>query len=229
MILTSTSEPVRFTPPWLEGQPNAPVYLLRAGSVRERGQIEAELAGPLRAGRVWGHEYRAALRDGVVALLAGDPAFDRIMGLLGDDAGERGDDDRELITQVQRIVAEHWPAFRELNAQAERRRELAPIEALRRFLVGVENVDVTVTRGLDGFVSEATLAAIDPIEMLVVGNRAYDLLYGGGDLEKNSGPAASSESGQGTSNRATRRAAGKSKARPGRKTRAFASQAGSSQ
>lgn len=218
MILTSTAEAVRFTPPWLEKADQPPVYLFRAGSVRERGQLEAELAGPHRAGRVWGIELNSAIREGVLKLLANDPALDQVLGLIDeDDPAKLSEEGRQLIAEVRNVLAEHWQPYRDLVAQLARRQELVPIEAMRRFLVGFEHVDATYARGVDGLVSEATLAAIDPLEMLAAGNFAYSLLYGGGQ-ERNFPQPSASESDQKTSSSAKPRAAGSSARKSGRKT-----------
>lgn len=220
MILTSTTDPVRYTVPWREQETAAPAYLLRAGSVRERAQFEAELSGVHRAGRVFGFELRNAIRDGVMKLLADDPDLDRVMEVLGvDDEDGLPADDAQLLADVRKILAEHYAPYRDLIAQLERRRELAPIEALRRFLTGFENVDAKFARDRDGLVSESTLAALDPFEMMAVGNRAYALLYGGGDQERNFPPPLPSDGDQSSSKTGTSKAAGSSVKRRGPKTR----------
>ena len=56
----------------------------------ERSQLEAELSGKFGAGRVYGFELRQAIRNGVVALLANDPEFDRVIGLI--DTGSQDHD-----------------------------------------------------------------------------------------------------------------------------------------
>jgi len=181
MILTSTTERVRFTPPWREGQPDAPVFLLRAGSVQERGMLEAELAGQYRAGRIWQMELQSTIRDGISALLADDPEIDHILSLFEEeDETKLSDPDRQQRQSILNVLAEHWQPYRDLLAQLARRREMAPIVALRRFLVGFENMPCQFSRGPDGLVSDATLAAIEPLDLIVAGNFAYGLLYGGG-------------------------------------------------
>lgn len=220
MISTSITEPARFTPPWYSDEATAPVYLIRAGSVRERAQFEAEMAGPLRAGKVWGFELKAAVRDGITALMIEDPEFDRLMELVEVEKEEDlSAGDVQLLDEVRKVLAEHFGPYRDLVAQMERRRELVPVEALRRFLVDVEGGDALFTRGRDGFVAETTLAAIEPLDIMSAGNFAFTLLYGGGGLEKNSGPVASSGSDQTTSSSEAPPAAGSSVKKSGRKTR----------
>lgn len=203
MILTSTTETVAYKP--RENEPKAPTFYLRAGSVIERAGMEAELAGPHRAGQVYGFELREAARNGIMTLLADDPEMERVLELLNTDlehtaevakalaAGKEAPadplsaDDRRVLVQVREILAEHWGEFRDLDARIQRRRAIAPIVALRRFCVNIEGEGIKFTRGIDGFVSEATLAALDPMEMEAAGNRAFVLQYGIGE-EKNSEP-----------------------------------------
>jgi hypothetical protein len=220
MILTSTTETVPFTPSWLKDQPKAPVYHFRAGGVAERGMLEAELAGTHRAGRIWAFELQAATREGILTLLADDPGVDTLLALFDEeDETNLSVDERQNRQAVINILAEHWQPYRDLTAQIARRRELAPIVAMRRFLVGFENVEATFARGIDGQVSEATLAAIDPLHLISAGNFAYALLYGGGQerfLEQPSGSADAPKS----SPSAKAKAAGSSAKKPGPKTRA---------
>ena len=244
MIATSTTAPERFTPAWRK-EADAPVYLLRAGSVRERGDLEADLTAA-RAGRVYSFELVEAVRDGVAELMADDPELGRVTDLLDQEAEletraievleQGGDDatltaaltaitaempaiDRRMLKEVRDVLAQHWPPYRDLLAQQARRAEIAPIEALRRFLVGVENVDVGFERDRFGLVTEATLAALSPLEMTAAGNRAYQLLYGGGQ-KRPLAPPSPSGADPATSNGDASQAAGSSAKRSGRKTRA---------
>ena len=229
MILTSITASVPFTPSWLcvdgEPKPGAPVYHLRAGGVVERGQLEAELAGPYRAGRVYGFELRIAIRSGVVALLAEDPEFERVLGLIDAEAdAEAGgqamsDEDGQLFAQIRNILAESWPEYRDLVAQAERRRELAPILAFRRFCMGWDNVAAPFAVGRDRCVTEAALRGVDPLDMLAAGNRAYSLLYADDQAGNSERPGSSAKDPQTSPSADTSTAGGSSKARSGRKTR----------
>lgn len=221
MILTSTTETVAFTPPW-RTDTDAPVFHLRAASVMERGQMEAEVAGTYQAASVMPWDLRAACIDGVNALLDGDQAQDQVLALIEAEAAGDGEplagDDLRLIEEVRKVLAEHWPPYRDLIAQMERRRALLPIVALKRFCTGIEAKGVTFTRDRTGQVSEATLAQLDPLEMTMAGSRAYALAYGA-DAEKNSPPPLQSEDGQATSGSdATSKAAGRSGRKSGRKT-----------
>lgn len=246
MILTSTTEKVRFTPAAHADKPGPPVYLLRAGSVIERGQLEAELAGPYRAGRVYGYELRAAIQSGVATLLAGDAGQDRMFELVAREeeamtaaaeaiaAGQTpaettlNADEQRALAEMRRILAEHWPEYRELVAQLERRRELAPVLAFRRFCAGWENVGTTFARGPDGLVSDTALRGLSEFDIIAAGNYAYGLLYAGGQ-EGNSVPPYASASGPATSSSdaLSPAADGTSPAKGGRRTRAPRSRRGS--
>lgn len=203
MILTSTTATVPFTPSWQcvdgEPKPGAPVFHIRAGGVIERGQLEAELAGPYRAGRVYGFELRGAMRTGVVALLADDPEFERVLGLIDAEAeAEAGgatltEDDAQFFAQIRNILAESWPEYRDLVAQLERRRELAPVLAFRRFCAGWDHVAVPHALGRDRCVTEAALRGVDPLDMLAAGNRAYSLLYADDQAGNSERPGSSAK------------------------------------
>jgi hypothetical protein len=227
MILISTKESTPFTPPWeLNGdgspKPGASVFYLRAGSMIERGQMEAELSGIHRAGIVYGFETLAAIRSGLLTLLEGDPQLDRALGLVDAEAqGEvagLSDDDTQMLVELRKILAEHWPDYRDLLAQSERRRQIAPLVALRRFCTGIEADDVTFALGRDGQVSDATLAPIDPMVLAVAGARAFNLQYPS-SAEGNSQRPSKSDEGQQTSNSGgASKAVGSSRGGLGKKT-----------
>ena len=245
MILTSTTGAEPFTPPWElteagDPRPGAPVFHLRSASVIERGQMEAELSGQHRAGRVRGYELRQAMQAGVATLLADDPELDAVIAAIAaageaEAAGtEMPEREAALLKQVAGVLVEHWPDYRELVAQAERRREIAPIVALRRFCTGWDSVTddkgepVPYERGLDGLVAEKALGKLSHLELLFVGNRAYAIQYAWGQAG-NSPQAAVSESVLTTSpSDAASKAAGRSPVKGGRKTRASRSPRGSS-
>lgn len=93
--------------------------------------------------------------------------------------------------------------------------------ALRRFLVGWENVDAKFERDAMGRVTEATLARMDPLEMLDAGNAAYALLYPDErELAGNSPQASPSDANQPASTSdVSSKAAGRSTAAIGKRTR----------
>lgn len=235
MLLTSKGATAPYTPPWMcddagNPKPGAPILTLRGGDVIERGQMEAELAGPHRAAQVWGFELRHAVRSGVLALLADDPDLDRLLGLI--EAEGEGDttltgDDNALLASVRKILGEHWPDYRDLVAQLERRRAIAPIVALKRYCVGMEIPGVTFAFGKDGQVSDATMSQLEPFLINVAGNHAYELQQPRG-LEGNSPrPSPSDDSPKPSGSAARSKAAGRSAASAGKKTRVSRSRRGS--
>ncbi|USI71616.1 hypothetical protein [Sphingomonas morindae] len=221
--MLSTKDAQRHTPAWLSGD-QAPVFLVRCGSVIERGQIEAELTAEHRAGRVFAFELLAAFRAGVLALAEPEDR-DQLIAIADAEAALEGGEqlpaaEAKLLMEAKTALAEHWPDYRDLVARMARRREIAPIVALRRFLVGWENIPTPFALGPDGRVPLELLAWLDPLEMLSAGNFAYGLLYPG-ELEGNSPPLSpSDESPRPSPSDEPSKAAGKSRARSGRKTRA---------
>jgi hypothetical protein len=237
MIATSTTQTFPFKAPWREGDEAAPTFLLRAGSVIERGQMEAELTGDFQAPRVWEYELRAAVRAGVETLLADDPSVGQLLELIDAEGGgedvQLSEDDKRLLAEARKVLAEHWPAYRDLVAQQARRQEIAPIVALRRFCVGIEGQGadekpITFTKGRDGFVSEETLGQIDPLELKVAGGRAYSLQFPGTGARNFPPPSPSGESQQ-NSKPEPPAAAGSSGRKGGRKTPGSRSPRGSGQ
>uniref|UniRef100_UPI0035CC36EA hypothetical protein n=1 Tax=uncultured Sphingomonas sp. TaxID=158754 RepID=UPI0035CC36EA len=223
-ILTSTTETIPYKAPWREDDPAAPVFHLRQGTVIERGQMEAELAGQHRAGKVYGFALRAAERSGVLSLLSGDPGHGEILSLL--DAEQEGDAEgftetqKRLLTETRAILAEHWPEYRDLIMQRERRRVIAPIVALRRFCTNIVGENVAFSKTIDNMVSDATLSALDELEIAMAGNRAFSLQFPSEDALGNSPPASSPADARATSpSGSASKAVGRSKARSGPRTR----------
>lgn len=227
MISASKFEP--FTPPWLEGKDDAPVYRIRAGNVFERGNLEAELSGTHRAGRVFGFEMIDAFQQGIVNLLADDPERETLVALvLQDAAGETlAEADRQTLIRARDVLAEHWPDYAALVAQSERRRELAPILAFRRFCVGWENVAAEYRRGSDALIPMDVLATVDPLEMLAAGNYAYGLLYAAGQERNFPQPSKSDAAPETSPSAGSSKEDGTSGASAGRKTPGSRSRRGS--
>lgn len=228
MISTSISEKIPFTPPWRK-EADAPIFYLRSAGVIERAQMEAELSGTLRAGRVYAFELRAAIVSGVQTLLRDDPTKDDILALLAaeqEDNSSLSEKEKQELTEVRSILEESWSEYRDLLAQMARRDQLAPIVALRRFCVGWDNVatssgkPVAFALGFDGMVTDKVLAEIPELELRAAGNRAFSLQYLGEATEGNSSPPPPSDEGPQTSpSDDGSKAAGKSKASGTRKTR----------
>lgn len=228
MIPTDITTGHPYVPSWRTGDANPPKYYFRAASVIERSQIEAELSGEFEAGRVFTFEVVTAFRNGLNALLEGDPELDHLLELVASEAEGVviAGDDRQALVEARAVLVRHWPEYRELIAQQERRKEIAPVLLFRRLCIGWNNVDVDFALGKDKLVPEAVLAKIDPMEMIGAGNFAYGLLYAGNE-DRNFPPPSQSDAAPSTSSSDVSRVDGKSKAKGGRKTPASQSQAGS--
>lgn len=216
MIPTDITTGHPFTPSWREDEENPPRYYFRGASVIERSQIEAELAGEYGAGRVFSVEMISAFRSGLQALLADDPELDRLLELVqAESMGDAPDgDDRQLLLEARAVLQRHWPEYRALIAQQERRREIMPIILFRRLCCGWDNVSVPFSRGKDKLIPDAVLTRIDPMEMIAAGNFAYGMIYAG-DEERNFPPPSPSGDVQGTSPSDGSRADGSSGTSPG--------------
>lgn len=232
MILTNVKESVPIQP--VEG---GSVFMIRAGSVMERGQMEAELSGQWRAGRVATVDVLDAMRSGVEALLAEDPeeqeiALDLIARKLAIALAPKADaeseqlseDEIQQLARYEVILGEHWQPMIELNSQIARRHEMAPLLALRRFCTSIEGTGtnghkIEFKRGVDGMVADATLSAINPNELIGAGLRAYAMQYGWAESGNSQRPGTS-DAGQTTSASSDEpsKEGGKSKAKGGRKT-----------
>ena len=117
------------------------------------------------------------------------------------------------------IAIQYWPDYAELVAQMQRRELMLPIVAFRRFCTGWENVSAPYQRGLGGFVADASLKGLDPLQMRVAGIEAYNLLYLDPSAEKNSAaPSPSSDSPPTSGSGAPSAPDGKSAATDGQKT-----------
>lgn len=203
-ILLSTSAPLRFTPEWRQEEEVQPVYLLRAGNIIERELLEAELAGEHRAGRVSQLELRTVFCDGVATLLKDSDAAGQIIELVMQDEGDLDATSRQLLFEAREVIEAHWPEYRALKSQAERRAAILPIVAFRQFCTGWENVEdrdgepLAFKRAPDGQVSLEAMAKLMPIDVKLAGYKAYNLLYAT-DQVGNSARPSKSDDGQQTS------------------------------
>ena len=205
MILSSTAAAaaIRFTPTWMQGQPDAPVFLLRAGDVLERELMQADLAGEYQAGEIWPWDMRDTIVDGIREF-GGSGTEDLLLIAECMYAGETPDKAQAAIyASTLAVLAKYWPPYRELLAQQHRREVMAPIVAFRRFCIGWENVKATYRRGVDQLVDKTVLIDIDPMVLRAAGATAYSLQWGQ-SAEKNSGSPSTSDEGPKTSNTANR-------------------------
>jgi hypothetical protein len=223
VIALSTTAPVPWSPPWAPERK----FLFTAGSVVDRANLEAELAGELRAGRVFDFQLDAAFEAGVTELLGAEDA-ERLREVVA--AEREGGDipaaERAMLDECRSLMKEHWPPFRALAAQAERRNQLVPVVALRRFCTGWDGPGLPPFERKLGVVTDAALVGLDFLTARAAGLFAYGLLYAGGQ-EKNSAPPSPSGNGRSSSN-SPRRAGGSSTAKSGRTTRSSRARSGRS-
>jgi hypothetical protein len=227
MIALSTSKPVRFTPSWLDGQDGAPVFLIRPGSVIERGELESDLAShPFNAGKVYPWDMANVAGDAARALLSGEDlatvleALGHLRG--GQEMAALDADTRQLLIGIDGALMDAWPEYAALRKREARRTEFLPLLAAKRFLVGWEGLEAEFSADKDGKASDAALRALGPVFLPAVGMEAYRLLYAE-DQRPLSAPPSKSGPGPETSPAASKRRsaaqAGTSRARSGRKTR----------
>lgn len=171
-----------WTPDHLVGAPDAPVFLIRPGTMTERVTFEAMLAAPpYRAGRV----FPWVLADTAIAaarsLLDGEQlgqvidAFTALKKL--DGVAGLPIDQRQLVIGIEGALTAAWPEYAELHAQLQRRLEIMPLLACRQFLVGWDRFDAEFVTDKDGRPTDDTLRAMGPFFMPLCGHQAYNLLY----------------------------------------------------
>lgn len=166
--------------------PEAPAFYLRPGDPIERELFEAELAGDYRAGRVFQTDLHRAFCDGVSTLMADDPGRDTLLALAAAEQGlDEGEtlqpDERQLLEGARNVLADHWPEYRALLAQANRRHQLLPLVAFRRFCKGWENVEgaAPFALGPDRLVTLEATGSIPRALMKMAGFEAYAMLQAG--------------------------------------------------
>jgi hypothetical protein len=212
MIALNTTQPVRFVPSWLRKAENPHTYLLRAGSIMEREMLEAELASDHRAAEVMPWDWDDAFHSGVAALLDADDAA-RLSGLYDAEqstwheqqqlivagkveqakALDLPEGDRQMLAEVRRILAEHWPQYRALVAQDARRRVAMPLLAFQQFCVGWKGLDAPFALGPDRRVAEASAIKVPVFELRSAGIEAYHMLYAAGAEKNSEAPSNSSD------------------------------------
>lgn len=192
MIRTS-KKPFPFPLPWNKDH----VFMIRAGDVIERGEVEAELAEH-GAGSVYSFQLNEAFTAGVVALLGDAESAEPILNALAaeTDSQELSAEDRAGLDASREAVRKAWPAYRALLRQDALRSQLSPTIAFQRFVTGWEGEGLPAFRkGPDGLPPLELLAELDPMTVRVVGMNCYRLLFTGGE-EGNSAPPLQSDKSQ---------------------------------
>lgn len=205
-------------------------FMLRAGDVIERGELEADLAEH-RAGRVFDFQLTEAFESGCDALLDGRPEdMERIReAVAAEQDGETlSKEDAAGLALAREAVQSSWPPYRTLTAQAARRNELVPTLAFQRFCTGWAGEGLPdFEKSPDGLVSLEVMGRIEPVLLRMAGMRAYQMLYSTGE-EKNSEPPLQSDKSPRPSTSDKSKKVGKSAKTTGRKTRSSTSARGSS-
>lgn len=195
-------EPIRFTPPWLVPAAPAgggkkgsgkiapvPVFLLKAGTILERDQFEAELEGRHAAGMVLSFHLLEAAVGGLRALLGKEDAAEIEDLLRSDYSAAAGDgslspQERAKVKGATEILAKHWPDYSALVEQEARRSQILPTLAFVQWCSGWENVTdqdgapVEYARGATGEIDDALLRRVPFTMIRSAGMAAYGLQYG---------------------------------------------------
>lgn len=193
-------ETIPFTPPWLlraaeaggrkaKKPPVLPSYVLRAGSIIERDQFEAELEGRYGAGMVMNFQLLEAAVSGVRALLGEDGS--EIEELLRadfssslDGAEQLSPTDKAKLKSATEILGRSWPEYAGLVEREARRNSLLPTLAFARWCDGWENVTdregkpVAFERDATGEIPDHVLRRVDFTQIRSAGLEAYAMQYG---------------------------------------------------
>lgn len=222
--------PQVWRPSWIKTG-KAPAFGWRVPTVTERELFEGEMA-VYNALAVYPWDIAAAFRTGLEALLPEQPEdVERLDAIrekqlkietATDDEKKKLDPlsaaEAAELAEATAALMRYWPGYRELVGQAARREAIMPIVAFRRFVTGWEGVakDPHLRRGLDGLITEDSIADIDSMLIRGCGAAIYRAMYQGG-LEKNSEPPSTFGSIPETSMTPTRKG-GKSGKTSGEKT-----------
>ncbi|MCW2406180.1 hypothetical protein M2336_002809 [Sphingobium sp. B1D7B] len=194
-IVTSTaaSAALRYTPEWLKQEEKPPVFLLRAGNVLERELMEAELASEHLAGTVWPWELEDACVTGLREL-GGEGSEELILLAQTAHSGETiSDRDQAVLSEALALLALHWPPYKLLLAQQQRRSQMIPIVAFRRFCIGWENIATPFKRGIDRLVELDSLAGIPSTTLRAAGAQAWRLQHGAVERKNSDAPSKSAD------------------------------------
>lgn len=189
MIRTS-KRPFPFPLPWDHDQ----VFMIRAGDVIERGEVEAELAEHGASG-VFGFQLREAFEQGVVALLGEAESAAPLLEVAAAEAEglDLSAEDRAALDAAREAVRKAWPAYRNLLRQDALRRELCPTIAFQRFVTGWQGEGLPpFVKGPDGLPPLDLIASLNPMAVRMVGMACYQALYAAGE-EGNSAPPLPSD------------------------------------
>lgn len=204
-------ETIQYTPAWLlppdpqpadgaagaargKSKPAAlvPSFTLRFGTVVERSEMDADLEAEHNARQVPAYLMLEAAISGLRALLPPADA-EQLEGLLraahAADGAELPAEDTARLSEVEDILARHWPEYRQLVQQNARFDRVAPVVAFQRYCTGWQNVTGIDGKPLEyartpyGEIPEDVLRRLSPLVMRAVGFRAFNLQYGTGEAK----------------------------------------------
>lgn len=221
----SVQQTRRVTLPGKEADPDAPAFLVRVAGIDRRALFEAELSGPpWNGGRVHDFELAEELAAAAGAWLepADLPTMAAVLQLrrIGEplDAAQMA-----ILSTLETQAAQNWPPYQALLRRRHNRHVLGPLLALRRFLVGWENIDAPFAADREGCPTDATLDVLSEVERHLVGRLILGGLHLSADEGNGFAPPMQSPAGPATSGaaggRKTAGRAGKSTAESGPKTR----------
>lgn len=207
---SATTHRHAFTPPWYEElTSNKPVFYLRAGSIADRAQYEADLDAET-GGQIFPAQKDLAFQAGVEELLKdqeGQPEntetraklFELLAQIRGGETVSAKD--RTFFNQAWDAIASEWPDLKALIRREALRDRMLPGLALLHFCTGFENVKdangepLTFEADNQGRLKEEVLLKIDPSDLWLVGQAAHNLQWGR-SVEKNfSLPSKSKKTG----------------------------------
>jgi hypothetical protein len=172
-------------------------FMIRAGDVIERGELEADLT-ELGADRVYDFQLKEAFEAGVAALLKDSPEdAERVLGIAAmvEEEAILPPEDRALLDTAIAAVQTHWPAYRALKKQAALRNELIPTLAFQRFCSDWKGKDLPAPKkGMDGRVTLEVMQEIPSYLLRAAGMRAYQLLWTVGSAGNSARPLQSDKS-----------------------------------
>lgn len=223
-----------YTPHWIPEEAEIkPSFSIRAGSVIEREQFEAELDGKYRAGRVFSWQVMEIAVAGVSTLLPGDEGQALIELIRADQSGQTlSPEERAKFKQVIDILAEHWPEYREAAEQEARRASILPTLAFLSFVDGWDNVTdadgvpIAYSRDVLGHIPNDIQRRLKMTEMRGAGMAAYRYQYGEMNVKNSEAPSKSPPRPGNMSSPDGSKVAGSSAATTGKKTRSGRSRAG---
>lgn len=211
---------VAFTSPIKGYDGKAATFQIKPGGVVERELFEATLAARWRAPKVYRFQMLEALSDGVRELADKDDQPRLLEIIARSRASETLDKtDQALLVETERLMASAWPEYRILQEREAQRENILPLVAFCTFVKGWDaTVPGAISFTPDEKVAEAALAHVHPLDIRVVGNEAYAMLYGQGHAKNSDALSVSDEAPVTSTSDSASPADGKSTAKSGRKT-----------